>query len=59
MNTTFTGWRGDMTLAQVRMLEKQHAQLTNKGWVIPKWIHSLRHKILHWEQIRNQPKEVA
>ena len=52
----YQGWRGDMNLAQVCMLEQKHAHLTDKGWVIPMWIHSLRHKILRWEQIRNQLK---
>lgn len=56
MNTEFTGWRGSMTLAQVRMLEKKHAHLTEKGWVIPAWIHSLRHKVLHWEQIQSRSR---
>jgi len=38
-------WRGGMRLEQLAMLEKTFAYMTDRGWVIPDWILSLRTKI--------------
>ncbi len=49
-------WQGEMTLAQLEIIERTFATFTRDGWCVPQWVHSLRLKIMKYAIYRNQQR---